>query len=761
MRHCGADRRNDELPGQHKQIVRCTSILTSYVYLPTKILADSRNPLRQKFVFHCENANLRPFKITTGKNDMTTISKARRVAPLSLVVCLFSFASHAGSGCETIFNSTYPDSTTHDSGSCQTCHESAAGGSAFNRYGSDLRQNGASGAGFNCTAGNFAAALAAVEGLDSDGEGNSNIVEIDAGTQPGWCDTASSTTCVISGGTPPNTQLDPAPANGAPIADPGGPYGGEAGVTLIQFDGSGSTDPDNDTLMFAWDFGDGSTGSSMMPSHTYTTAGSFQVTLTVNDGTADSDPAVTSATISEPVTNLAPVADPGGPYSGEPGIAVLFDGSGSSDPNGDTLTYAWDFGDGAMGDGAMPAHVYAADGTYIVTLTVNDGLLGSVPATVNVEIATPPANREPIADAGGPYSGSSGSIIVFDGSGSSDPDGDSLTYAWDFGDGTTGTGAMPQHGYDAAGIYRIALVVNDGEFDSPRAESTVEVIEPAEESDGQALYGANCLSCHGDPWSEPAVDDSLPGLRRVAGARSCNIEGSIFGTSVFPNGVPEMQFLQGLTETEIVLLAEHLNSREITGEQRYVTTCAGCHGNNGAGGRTGEDVHGESAYETWEAIEEEEEMQYLACMLNSDIETIADFLMTLDDDYDNDGIDDNDDVDDDNDGIEDDADNDDDNDGRTDDEEHEDGTDPRDNDSDDDGLDDGEEHERGTDPNDADTDDDGNSDGDEVKILGTNPLVADSAATEVSPGGGGSTSLPLLFLLFFTAIAARRKGRGV
>ncbi|MGI9236483.1 MAG: PKD domain-containing protein, partial [Woeseiaceae bacterium] len=570
-------------------------------------------------------------------------------------------------------------------------------------------------------------------------------------------------------------------ANGVPIADPGGPYSGEAGTTLIQFDGSGSDDPDNDVLAYDWDFGDGNTGDGVMPSHTYVTAGNFEISLIVNDGMADSDPAVTTATISEPVTNLAPVADPGGLYAGEPGIAVQFDGTGSSDPNGDTLTYAWDFGDGAMGDGATPNHVYVADGVYTVTLTVNDGQIDSVPTTTNVEIATPPANREPIADAGGPYSGDTGTAIMFDSSASSDPDGDSLTYAWDFGDGMTGIGATPQHTYATAGTYTVGLVVNDGEFDSARSEATVEVTDPVDETEGQVLYDTYCLSCHGDPWAGPAVDDSLAGLRRVAGARSCNIYGSIFGTSVFPNGVPEMQFLQGITEAEIGAMAEYLNSQETTGEQRYVTTCVGCHGNNGAGGRTGEDVHGDSAHETWEAIEEEEEMQYLACMPESDIEAIADFLMLFDDDHDDDGIDDDDDHDDDNDGIDDDADEDDDNDGMSDDEEHEDGTDPRDDDSDadgrsdgeededgtdpldrdsdDDGLDDGDEHERGTDPNDADTDDDGNSDGNEVMILGTNPLVADNAATDSGSGGGGSTSLPLLLLFFLTGIVGRTKRR--
>jgi mono/diheme cytochrome c family protein len=147
-----------------------------------------------------------------------------------------------------------------------------------------------------------------------------------------------------------------------------------------------------------------------------------------------------------------------------------------------------------------------------------------------------------------------------------------------------------------------------------------------------------------------------------------------------------MQFLQGLTEADIDAIAEYLNSRDASGEQRYVATCAGCHGDNGSGGRTDEDVHGDSADEIWEAIYDEEEMAYLACMPRSDIDSIAGFLASHDDDFDDDGIDDDDDADDDNDGIDDDADHDDDNDGRSDDEEREDGTDPRNDDTDGDGV---------------------------------------------------------------------------
>jgi mono/diheme cytochrome c family protein len=592
----------------------------------------------------------------------------KRISPALAVLAMLCGAQNAWAfqGCLDIFADTYQGSRTEDLGGCQTCHQ-GSGSFAFNVYGADLSRNGPGGGRPSCNIAEFPAALLAVEGLDSDGEGNSNLVEIDANTQPGWCDTGNAG-CSNSEGTPPSVALDPAPPppmNNPPLADAGGPYSGEAGTTLIQFDGSGSSDPDGDTItLFAWNFGDGNSATGMMPTHTYASAGDFEVSLVVNDGQAESDPAVTSAAITAPPVNLAPVADPGGPYAGAPGETITFDGSASADPNDDPLTYSWDFGDGATGSGVAPTHSYAAAGTYTVS-----------------------------------------------------------------------------------------LVVNDGEFESVPATSSAEINDPVDQSDGEALYDASCLACHGDPWAGPAVDDALPGLRRVAGARSCNVEGSIFGTSVFPNGVPEMQFLQGMTAAEIEILAEYLNSQDTGGERRYVTTCAGCHGNDGSGGRTGEDVHGESASETWEAIEEESEMHYLACMPQSDIDLIADYLGGFDDDFDDDGIRDDDDDDDDNDGIHDDDDDDDDNDGRSDEDEYEDGTDPRDDDSDDDGLDDGDEHEHGTDPKDPDTDDDGISDGEEVN-LGTNPLIADNAVDD-SGSGGGSPSLPLLVMLALAAIRKR------
>ncbi len=144
------------------------------------------------------------------------------------------------------------------------------------------------------------------------------------------------------------------PNNLSPTANAGGPYfGTEDAATL--FDASGSSDPDLDPLNFQWNFGDGTTANTTSPtiSHTYAWGGSFTVALTVSDGRGGFDSTTATATIAE--VNDIPSANAGGPYSGNEGVAIMFDASASTDfdnqdgtlANDQSLAYTWDFGDGS------------------------------------------------------------------------------------------------------------------------------------------------------------------------------------------------------------------------------------------------------------------------------------------------------------------------------------------------------------------------------------------------------------------------------
>jgi protein involved in polysaccharide export with SLBB domain len=96
--------------------------------------------------------------------------------------------------------------------------------------------------------------------------------------------------------------------------------------------------------------------------------------------TSESSPGATSGT---------PTANAGGPYQGTVGVPISFNGGGSTDPKGETLIYAWDFGDGTTGRLANQPHTYLAAGTYTLLLTVtnSDGLLSTASTTVLISPA--------------------------------------------------------------------------------------------------------------------------------------------------------------------------------------------------------------------------------------------------------------------------------------------------------------------------------------------------------------------------------------
>jgi PKD repeat protein len=150
------------------------------------------------------------------------------------------------------------------------------------------------------------------------------------------------------------------------------------------------------------------------------------------------------------------------PDSGPAPLEVTFSGTGSSDPDGVVVAYAWDLGDGNTATGPTVVHTYATPGVYTVSLTVtdDDGATGTTTTTVTAGVP----NQPPVAVASAtPTSGKEPLVVAFDGDDSSDADGTVVSYAWDFGDGNTANVANPTHTYATAGTYTAQLVVTDDE----------------------------------------------------------------------------------------------------------------------------------------------------------------------------------------------------------------------------------------------------------------------------------------------------------
>jgi PKD repeat protein len=154
-------------------------------------------------------------------------------------------------------------------------------------------------------------------------------------------------------------------------------------------------------------------------------------------------------------------------------LSVAFDGTSSSDVEGPIASYAWDFGDGGTSAEATPNHVFPHSGTWDVTLTVTDGQGDSSSITQPVEVTGP--NVDPTSSF---MTATKHLAVTFDGTASADVDGTIESYAWAFGDGTTGTGETASHTYSAAGTYTVSLTVTDDRGGSAYSEQTVTTTAP-------------------------------------------------------------------------------------------------------------------------------------------------------------------------------------------------------------------------------------------------------------------------------------------
>lgn len=183
-----------------------------------------------------------------------------------------------------------------------------------------------------------------------------------------------------------------------------------------------------------------------------------------------------------------PVAATDGPYVGMEGSPVTLSAAGSSDPDGDALTYEWSFGDGAEGTGEAPTHTYADNGNYQVRVIVTDPYGAADTATTTVTVMN-------VAPAVAAFAG--GSLLqgeTYAAAGSfGDPGADEWTAMVDYGDGSGaqplalyGNGFSLSHTYAAAGTFTVTVRVTDDDGAEGVRTATVVVQSPEQAVRGLA-----------------------------------------------------------------------------------------------------------------------------------------------------------------------------------------------------------------------------------------------------------------------------------
>lgn len=255
---------------------------------------------------------------------------------------------------------------------------------------------------------------------------------------------------------------------------------GESPLT-ISFDATSST---GNIVSYEWMFGDGDSGSGNITNHTFTAAGNYIVTLTVNDVTGAYDQETVSVTVTSPTASNTPpqAVISSSATVGDVPLQVDFDGAGSYDSEGTIVTYRWDMGDGGIEYGPQITYTYSSAGTFSATLTVTDegGLTDSISTPVIVNASPGEDNIPPNAIITASTSrGYAPLSVTFDAAQSVDPDGQINSYTWNFGDGSTGTGVSTTHSYTQPAVYTVTLRVTDNMGNNSQiASHTVTVLDP-------------------------------------------------------------------------------------------------------------------------------------------------------------------------------------------------------------------------------------------------------------------------------------------
>lgn len=209
-----------------------------------------------------------------------------------------------------------------------------------------------------------------------------------------------------------------------------------------------------------WDFGDGKASSEQNPTHTYWTAGVYNVILTVANEYGQND--VTKPQYITVVGDLVSkfAADPS---SGKAPLAVKFEDRSIGGPT----SWAWDFGDGSTANVRNPTHTFTTAGSYDVKLTVTRGdATASSTQVLNV-------GGVPNTDfIGAPLAVNVNEPVKFTDKTTNVP----TSWKWDFGDTAESTYQNPSHSYQLKGIYTVSLTTrNDNGRDTETKKQYINV----------------------------------------------------------------------------------------------------------------------------------------------------------------------------------------------------------------------------------------------------------------------------------------------
>jgi len=220
------------------------------------------------------------------------------------------------------------------------------------------------------------------------------------------------------------------------------------------------------------------------------------------------------------------------PATGDAPLIVQFSSAGSADPDGTIASYAWNFGDGSSSAEANPLHTYASVGVYTATLTITDnsGFTGS--SSVTITALAP--NAVPSASfTATPNSGTAPITVSFNASASADSDGTIASYAWNFGDGTTGSGVTTQHTYTAAGTYTATLKVTDDRGATSSTSVTVQVQAAPVQTIRVESIVLTSVKTAGGTYGQAVVRITNLGGAAIAGASvTVTWSGIVTGTSI-------------------------------------------------------------------------------------------------------------------------------------------------------------------------------------------------------------------------------------